>query len=145
MSLWLAASAVAPELGERWGLSPSELGGFTSAVQLGFVLGTLLLAVLNVGDLMPSARLFAISATIGALTNALLLAAPTYDWALVTRMLTGVALAATLRRHHPALRGVYIADRPVQESAPILVRPFTRDELLDQLSTLAVAATSPAS
>jgi MFS family permease len=103
MSLWLAASAVAPELGERWGLSPSELGGFTSAVQLGFVLGTLLLAVLNVGDLMPSARLFAISATIGAVTNALLLAAPTYDWALVTRMLTGVALAGV---YPPAMKMV---------------------------------------
>jgi len=59
--------------------------------------------------------------------------------------MTGVALAATLRRHHPALRGLYIADRPMQESAPVLVRPFTRDELLDQLSTLTVAATSPAS
>lgn len=103
MSLWLAASAVASELGERWGLSPSELGGFTSAVQLGFVLGTLLLAVLNVGDLIPSARLFAISATIGAATNALLLAAPTYDWALVTRVMTGVALAGV---YPPAMKMV---------------------------------------
>jgi len=103
MSLWLAASAVAPELGARWGLSTSELGGFTSAVQLGFVLGTLLLAVLNVGDLVPSARLFAISATVGAVTNGLLLAAPTYDWALVTRMLTGVALAGV---YPPAMKMV---------------------------------------
>ena len=103
MSLWLAASAVAPELGVRWGLSPSELGGFTSAVQLGFVVGTLLLAVLNVGDLIPSARLFAISATAGAVMNGLLLAAPTYRWALVTRILTGVALAGV---YPPAMKMV---------------------------------------
>ena len=103
MSLWLAASAVAPELGARWGLSPSELGWFTSAVQLGFVIGTLALAVLNVGDLVPSARLFAISATVGAVMNALLLVAPTYEWALVTRVLTGVALAGV---YPPAMKMV---------------------------------------
>jgi len=59
--------------------------------------------------------------------------------------MTGEALATTLRRHHPALRDLYIADRPVRESAGILVRPFTRDELLRQLSTLALAPTSQAS
>ncbi|MFL6280099.1 MAG: response regulator [Vicinamibacterales bacterium] len=59
--------------------------------------------------------------------------------------MSGEALAATLRRHHPALRSLYIADRPMRESAAILVRPFTRDELLHQLSSLALAATSQAS
>jgi len=59
--------------------------------------------------------------------------------------MTGEALAATLRRYHPALRGLYIADRPVPDAARILVRPFTRDELLHELSTLALAVTSRAS
>jgi len=40
MSLWFAASAVAPQLGARWALSPSEIGWLTTVVQLGFVLGT---------------------------------------------------------------------------------------------------------
>lgn len=103
MSLWLAASAVAPELGARWGLSPSELGGFTSAVQLGFVFGTLTLAVLNVGDLVRAERLFASCATVGAVANGLLLLAPTYGWALVTRVATGFALAGV---YPPAMKMV---------------------------------------
>ena len=59
--------------------------------------------------------------------------------------MTGDALAATLRRHHPALRSVFIADHAGRQSIPTLVRPFTRDELLDELSALAIATTSQAS
>lgn len=59
--------------------------------------------------------------------------------------MTGESLAATLRRYHPALRSVYIADRPARHSGRILVRPFTRDELLHELSTLTLPATSQAS
>jgi len=103
MSLWLAASAVTPELGARWGLSPSELGWFTSAVQLGFVLGTLVLAVLNVGDLVSSRRLFAVCATLGAVMNGMLLLAPTYGWGIATRIGTGIALAGV---YPPAMKMV---------------------------------------
>ena len=62
--------------------------------------------------------------------------------------MTGEALAGTLRRHHPAMRTLYIAEhasRSSRQSVRTLVRPFTRDELLDGLSTLALAATSQAS
>ncbi|MEO7333973.1 MAG: MFS transporter [Gemmatimonadales bacterium] len=103
MSLWFAASAVAGELGLRWGLTASEMGGFTSLVQLGFVLGTATLAVLNVADLVPPARLFALSALVGAGANALLLVAPSYDWALASRGLTGFALAGV---YPPAMKMV---------------------------------------
>lgn len=103
MSLWFAASAVAPELGVRWGLTPAEMGGFTSLVQLGFVFGTATLAVLNVGDLVSAPRLFAVSAVIGAGANALLLASPSYGWALASRALTGFALAGV---YPPAMKMV---------------------------------------
>jgi CheY-like chemotaxis protein len=54
--------------------------------------------------------------------------------------MTGERLAATLRRYHRGLRGVFITDR-VEEHAPrTLVRPFTREDLLR-----ALAATSQAS
>jgi len=59
--------------------------------------------------------------------------------------MTGDALAATLRRYHPALRSLYIADSPARQSGGVLVRPFTRDELLHELSTLPLAAISQAS
>jgi CheY-like chemotaxis protein len=58
--------------------------------------------------------------------------------------MTGESLASTLRRHHPALRSLYIADQVAQHPGPVLVRPFTRDELLQELSTLPLAAISPA-
>jgi DNA-binding NtrC family response regulator len=59
--------------------------------------------------------------------------------------MSGEALAATLRRHHPALRTVFITDHTARPSIATLVRPFTRDELLDELSALAIATTSQAS
>jgi len=59
--------------------------------------------------------------------------------------MSGEALAATLRRHHPALRSVFIADHVARSSMSTLVRPFTRDELLDELSALGIATTSQAS
>ena len=103
MSLWFAASAVAADLGVRWGLSASEMGGFTSLVQLGFVLGTATLAILNVGDLVSAPKLFTVSALVGATANGLLLAAPTYGWALASRALTGFALAGV---YPPAMKMV---------------------------------------
>jgi CheY-like chemotaxis protein len=54
--------------------------------------------------------------------------------------MTGERLAATLRRYHRGLRGVFIADRVEAHAAPTLVRPFTREQLLR-----ALAATSQAS
>jgi MFS family permease len=139
MSLWFAASAVAPELGARWGLSAGEMGGFTSAVQFGFVIGTATLAILNVADLVRAGRLFALSAALGALANAFLLVAPEYGWALGTRFLTGFALAGV---YPPAMKmvatwfrsgrgfaiGTLIGALVLGKSLPYLVRAFDLGE-----------------
>src|SRR5690348_3506207 len=58
MSIWFAASAVAPQLGARWNLSVSEIGWLTAIVQLGFVVGTAASALLNLADILPARRLF---------------------------------------------------------------------------------------
>ncbi len=140
MSLWFAASAVAPDLGARWGLSSSEMGGFTSLVQLGFVFGTATLAILNVGDLASAPRLFAVSALVGAAANALLLVAPSYGWALVSRALTGFALAGV---YPPAMKmvatwfrsargfavGVLIGALTLGKSMPYLVHALDLGEV----------------
>ena len=101
MSIWFAASAVAPQLGARWNLSVSEIGWLTAIVQLGFVVGTATSALLNLADIVPARRLFATSALIGAVANTLLLAAPTYEAALVCRFVTGFALAGV---YPPAMK-----------------------------------------
>jgi DNA-binding NtrC family response regulator len=59
--------------------------------------------------------------------------------------MSGEALATMLRRYHPRLRSLYMADDLADGSAHTLVRPFTREELLDELSRIARAATSQAS
>jgi MFS family permease len=70
MSMWFSASAVVPTLQAEWGLAEHVSTWLTLAVQLGFVLGTLLSAVLNLPDVLNSRRLFALSAAAGALVNA---------------------------------------------------------------------------
>jgi MFS family permease len=101
MSIWFAATAVAPQLSELWQLTPSQTGWLTSIVQLGFVVGTATSALLNVADIVPAGRLFAVSALLGAVANATLLLAPTFEVALLCRLLTGVALAGV---YPPAMK-----------------------------------------
>ena len=59
MSLWFAASAVSAQYRTLWDLSASQSGWLTTIVQLGFVVGTAVLATLNVVDIVPAGRLFA--------------------------------------------------------------------------------------
>src|SRR6266571_53354 len=101
MSLWFAASAVAPELQRQWGLTASQTGWLTAAVQAGFVAGTAAAAILNLADVIPSRWYFAVSATLGAVVNVALLAAPTYPLALVSRFFTGFCLAGV---YPPAMK-----------------------------------------
>lgn len=93
MSVWLGANAVAPQLAEQWALSPGQTGWLSTSVQLGFVLGTALAALLNLADTLPSRWYFAAAAAAAALANAALLVVPGFRSALVCRVLTGVFLA----------------------------------------------------
>jgi len=101
MSLWFAASAVSAQYRTLWDLSASQSGWLTTIVQLGFVVGTAVLATLNVVDIVPSGRLFAAGALVGSASNAALLLAPGFRTALACRMLTGIALAAV---YPPAMK-----------------------------------------
>jgi MFS family permease len=103
MSLWFAANAVAPELAARFGLSAGQTGWLTSAVQLGFVAGTALAALLNLADVVPAARLFAVSAVLGAAANAALLGVAGFPSLLAARFATGFFLAGV---YPPAMKMV---------------------------------------
>lgn len=93
LSAWMTATAVAPELQARWALGSGQVGLLTTTVQLGFVAGTALAAVLNLADVLPSRALFAGSSLLAAAVNASLLVVPGYRTALLARFLTGVFLA----------------------------------------------------
>lgn len=101
MSLWFTASAISPELAIRWGLGAAATAWLTGIVQLGFVVGTALVALLNLADLVPTRWLFAAAATLGAAANALLLGTDRYDVALALRFATGAALAGV---YPPAMK-----------------------------------------
>ncbi|MEO5567696.1 MAG: MFS transporter, partial [Gemmatimonadaceae bacterium] len=101
MSLWFGASAVAGELGARWSLDTSQIGWLTSIVQLGFVVGTALAAILNLADIMPARWYFAGAAVAGAAANTGLLYVDTFAGALVMRFATGLFLAGV---YPPAMK-----------------------------------------
>ena len=101
MSLWFAASAVSTQLAAEWSLSASQTGWLTTIVQLGFVAGTAVSAMLNLADVIPSKRLFAVSALAGAAVNAAMVASPSYELALVLRFFTGFFLAGV---YPPAMK-----------------------------------------
>lgn len=103
MSLWFTASAASPYLRAAWGLDDAQTAWLTGAVQLGFVAGTALAALLNLADVWPARAFFAGSALLAATANALLLVAPGYEAALALRFATGLLLAGV---YPPAMKMV---------------------------------------
>ena len=94
LSVWFSASAVVPNLKAAYGLSEAHAALFTSAVSVGFVVGTLISAILTLADRIAPTRLFAICAVVGASANALILAVePTSPAVVVLRFITGASLA----------------------------------------------------
>jgi len=94
MALWFSGSAVVPALAHEWNLSTGQASWLANAVQLGFVAGTLVSATLNLADIITTRHLFAVSALLGALSNAFFgLYAHQVNTAIGLRFLTGVCLA----------------------------------------------------
>ncbi|MEP4534403.1 MAG: MFS transporter [Cyclobacteriaceae bacterium] len=68
-SLWFAGNAIMPALTEAFGLPASALGHLTSAVQLGFILGTLSFAVLAIADRFSPSKVFFVCSVLGSAVN----------------------------------------------------------------------------
>jgi MFS transporter, DHA1 family, inner membrane transport protein len=93
-SLWFAVNAVMPDLHEEWGLPAAAVGMLTSAVQLGFVAGTLVFALLMLADRFAPPRVFLVCSLLGALVNAVMLVAQGQLWLLAaSRFGVGFLLA----------------------------------------------------
>lgn len=65
-SLWFAVNAVMPDLQRELGWSTSAVGTLTSALQFGFILGTLVFALLAIADRFAPRRVFLVCALAGA-------------------------------------------------------------------------------
>ena len=93
-STWFSGTAAITVLRSLWALDAAHAAWLTSAVQLGFVVGTFLYAAFNVSDVFNPRAVFLVSSLCGAGFNA------GFAWgsdelssALVLRFLTGLSLA----------------------------------------------------
>tara|TARA_R110002012_G_scaffold52891_1_gene135811 strand:+ start:8566 stop:9750 length:1185 start_codon:yes stop_codon:yes gene_type:complete len=68
-SLWFAGNGVMRDLVATFGLSESAVGHLTSAVQFGFIVGTLVFAILSIADRFSPSKVFFWCAVLGALFN----------------------------------------------------------------------------
>jgi MFS family permease len=101
MATWFSASAVIPQLREEWSLSSTAAAWLTIGVQVGFVVGALLSAVLSLTDVLPPRRVLIVSAVGAATANVLLVAADGPGKAIPLRVVTGAFLAGV---YPPALK-----------------------------------------
>ncbi|MGB5377070.1 MFS transporter [Muriicola sp.] len=93
-SLWFAGNGVLDNLVAEFGLTSGALGHLTTAVQFGFISGTLLFAFFTIADRYSPSRVFFFSALIGALCNLCLFWEGNTLWSLViARYFTGFFLA----------------------------------------------------
>ncbi len=93
-SLWFSVNAAADDLRRLWGLSTTDIGWLTNAVQAGFVVGTIAFAVTGLADRRRASRLFATASIVGALCNAgFAFVATGLASAMVFRFAVGLSLA----------------------------------------------------
>ena len=71
VSLWFAGNGVMDELIRAFHLPSSSLGHLTSAVQFGFIAGTLIFAMFAIADRISPSKVFLISAVLASLSNLL--------------------------------------------------------------------------
>ena len=94
LALWFSATAVVPALREAVALSPMQAALYTSAVQIGFVAGTLASALFGLADRLDPRRFFAASTLVAAAANALILAVEPIAAAVpLLRFATGACMA----------------------------------------------------
>jgi MFS family permease len=150
---WFGASAVAPNLVESWSLGGLDLPVLTVAVQLGFVVGALLLALTGAADALSATRLFFFGASLAALANLGFALAGDFVGALPFRALTGFALAAVYPvgmklivgwfRHDRGLAiGTLIGALTIGSALPYLFRAAGSVAALDWRVVVAVSSVS---
>ena len=93
-SLWFAGNGVMGDLVENFNLAKNALGHLTSAVQFGFITGTLIFAIFTIGDRFSPSKVFFTCAIIGAIFNlGIIVDYNSFTSLLLLRFLTGFFLA----------------------------------------------------
>lgn len=134
MSVWFSVSAVAPALQRQLELGPGQVAWLTMAVQLGFVVGAIGSALLNLADRASPQVLMAGGCLVGAVaTVAAPLCEPSLPLLLLLRLVTGAAcalvypvgmrlVASWTQRDRGLGIGVVVLATTVGSAAPQLLR-----------------------
>ncbi len=94
LSLWFSASAVIPVWRAEYGITDLQASMIASSVAVGFVIGTLISALLGLADRFDPRRFFMFAALVGAAANAaILLVEPDSAWVPLFRLVVGVTMA----------------------------------------------------
>ena len=92
-SIWFAGNAVVSTLQDQFLWPAGSTGHVTTAVQAGFITGTLLVTLTGLADRMSPSRLFFLSCCVGALCNSIPSVSPeSFPITLISRFLTGISL-----------------------------------------------------
>lgn len=92
-SLWFAGNAILPELQTDFNLPDRSLGDLTSAVQFGFIIGTLIFALFTISDRFSPSKVFLICAVAGAMVNFLVTMTSSAPYLFLYRGMVGFFLA----------------------------------------------------
>ena len=93
-SLWFAGNSIIDELTLKTALGTEIIGYVLSSVQLGFIIGTMIFAILMIADRFSPAKVFMVCSVLGALCNLVLLSEEISKWTLLlARFGTGFFLA----------------------------------------------------
>lgn len=93
-SLWFAGNAIIPIVQDIYQWPETSVGHLTSAVQFGFISGTLIFALLGLSDKFSPSKVFFFSSVLAALSNLwCLVELSSFELMLYSRLLTGFFLA----------------------------------------------------
>jgi MFS family permease len=111
LSVWFSTNAISGALEVEKSINESSMAILTIAVQLGFVFGTLLIAVTNLSDLINARTLFAYAAVLAALANLLVIPFDSTPALIAARFATGAFLGGVYPPAMKVISGWYTKGR----------------------------------
>ena len=119
LSVWFSTNAIAPALEAEKGFSVGDIAWLTIAVQMGFVAGSLLIAVTNLADLIPARRLYGVAAIAAGVMNLLVIPIDNCAVVIVVRFATGMFLGGVYPPGMKILSGWFVKGRGIALGAMI--------------------------
>ena len=111
LSVWFSTNAISSALELDKALGEHDVAWLTIAVQLGFVFGTVVIALTNLADILNARRLFMLSAIAAGALNLLIIPLDSLPLLILVRLATGAMLAGVYPPAMKVLSGWYNRNR----------------------------------